>query len=114
MAQPTGERPKSLPTLASELWALIVDYLKQEALDPLRGLGRFAGFGLAGALVLGTGLVVMMLGLLRLLETHTGSKFAGNLSWAPYGITAAACLVLVGLAMAVRARKPSRSASRGS
>ena len=37
---------KSLPTLASELWDLVRAYAKQETIEPLKGIGRFIGFGL--------------------------------------------------------------------
>src|SRR5215468_5096586 len=43
---------------------LVKDYARQETLGPLKGWGRYIAFGSAGALVLGIGIAVSMLGLL--------------------------------------------------
>ncbi|MGH9016561.1 MAG: hypothetical protein ACRDY1_02320 [Acidimicrobiales bacterium] len=78
---------------------LVVAYAKQETLGPLKGLGRFVAFGVLGSMLLAVGLLVLMLGLLRALQTETGSTFGGNLSWLPYIITAGAALVIIGLSV---------------
>jgi hypothetical protein len=113
-AETTGETggEKSLATHVTELYELVLAYVKQEALDPVKGLGRFIGFGIAGSLVFGLGAVILLLGGLRALQTQTGTALQGNWSWAPYGITAFACAVIIGLAMALRARKPKRGGAR--
>jgi hypothetical protein len=71
-----------------ELKDLVVAYLRQETLDPLRNLGRFLGFGLAGGLLLGIGAACAAVGGLRAMQTETGTAFTGNWSWAPYAIVA--------------------------
>jgi hypothetical protein len=86
---------KSLPTLASELWDLVRAYAKQETVEPLKGILRFIGFGLAGAVSLSIGLVLLALAGLRALQTL--DTFDGNLSWAPYGIVVVVSMLLVGL-----------------
>lgn len=96
-ARSTSES-KSLPTLVSELRDLVVAYAKQETIVPIRNLGRFVAFGLAGSTVLSLGLVMLALAMLRALQTETGSTFTGNLTWAPYLLTLAACGVVIGLA----------------
>jgi hypothetical protein len=90
---------KSIPQVASELWELTTTYAKQETIDPLKGLGRFLGYGVGGAIALGIGVVLLLLAGLRALQTETGSTFTGNLSWAPYLIAVAAGLVLIALAL---------------
>ncbi|MBI2168573.1 MAG: hypothetical protein HYU28_03605 [Actinobacteria bacterium] len=85
----TGSDP-SLPTLIAELWELIKTYVRQETVDPIRGVGRFVIFGVAGALLVGTGAVLLAVGVLRLLQTETDTTFTGNWSWAPYGIVVVA------------------------
>lgn len=81
-----------------ELVELVVDYAKQETLGPLRGLGRFVLFGVVGSVFVAVGVGVLLLAGLRALQGQTGTTFAGNLSWLPYLITAAAALLVAALA----------------
>ena len=101
----TPPRP-SLPQLVLELRDLLVAYFKQETLLPLQQLGRYLAFGIAGSLLMGTGVMLVALGCLRLLQTETGSTFTGDWSWVPYVIVFAA--LVVGAAIAWTARKTFR------
>lgn len=92
--------PTSVPELASDLWQLTVDYAKQETVDPLKGLGRFVGFGIGGAFALGIGVTLLLLSGLRALQTETGTAFTGNLSWIPYLIAVAVGGLMIALAVA--------------
>jgi len=83
----------------SDLWQLVVAYFKQETIEPIKGLQRFVGFGLAGSLAVGLGGVLLILGLLRLLQTETGDAFDGNFSFVPYVITLVAAGAGAGLAI---------------
>src|SRR5688572_23701293 len=56
---------KSPGELIAELRELVVTYAKQETVDPLRRLGRFLAFGVAGAVLLGLGGVFVVVGVLR-------------------------------------------------
>jgi hypothetical protein len=76
---------------------LVIDYVKQETLEPLKGLLRFLAFGVAGSLALCVGVVLLLVALLRLLQSETGGTFAGNLSWLPYLIVVVAATVVIGL-----------------
>jgi hypothetical protein len=67
-----------------DAFKLTVDYLKQEALDPLKGLGRFLLWGVAGSLAIAVGILLLLVGVLRLLQTETGTALTGNWSWVPY------------------------------
>ena len=75
---------------------LVVDYVKQETLEPLRGVGRFLLFGIAGSLAIAAGTVVLLIAVLRVLQTETGA-FHGNLSWIPYVIVVALACVVIAL-----------------
>ena len=108
-----NRRSESLPSLVSELWDMVVAYAKQETIQPLKGLGKFVAFGMAGSLVLAVGLAVLLLASLRVLQTETGSLFAGSWTWLPYFITAAAGLLVVGSAGMAVVSGRSRRASRG-
>lgn len=90
---------KGIPEIVSELWEMTTAYAKQETIDPLKGLGRFLGYGVGGALLLGTGVVLLLLSGLRALQTETDTTFTGNLSWLPYVIVVVIGLLLIALAL---------------
>jgi hypothetical protein len=77
-------QPPPVPQLVTELRDLVVTYVKQQTLAPLRQLGRYVGFGIGGSLLLGFGVVFLALAGLRVLQTETGSTFTGDWSWVPY------------------------------
>ena len=103
------DEEKSIPTLVAELKDLVVAYAKQETVDPVRNLGRFVAFGVAGSLLVGIGLVVLVVAALRVLQTETGSHLRQNLSWVPYAIMIVVCFALAGAAMAGWSRTRNRS-----
>jgi hypothetical protein len=78
---------------------LVIAYAKQETLGPLRGLGRFLAVGIGGAVALALGVPLLLLALLRALQTETGSTFGGNLSWLPYLITSVVAVAVAALAV---------------
>ena len=84
-----ADTDKGLPTLAGELWELVVGYAKQETVEPLKRLGRLLAFGVVSSFMLGIGLVLLALAGLRALQTETGDTFDGDLTWAPYLIVVA-------------------------
>jgi hypothetical protein len=85
--------------IGTELWELARDYAKQETIDPLRGLGRFLGYGVMGAVMLGIGCMLLLLAGLRALQTETSTTFSGNWSWSPYLMVVVGGLALIGLAL---------------
>lgn len=78
---------------------LVRDYAKQETLGPLKGASKFLGFGVAGSLVLGFGVSLVLLGLLRLIQTEVDTGMTGRLSWVPYAIVLAVCVAVIVLAV---------------
>lgn len=89
--------PKSAQELIDELRGLVVDYARQETVDPLKSLGRYLAFGLAGSVLLAVGGVFVTLGLLRLLQTQTGDVFDGGWSFVPYLIVLVFVVLAIGL-----------------
>jgi len=87
-----------------ELKDLVIAYAKQEATDPLKGLGRAIGFGLAGALLIGTGCCFLAIGLLRGLQGNRGWLVHGNWSWVPYVTVVVALVIAAGLVWTARSR----------
>jgi ascorbate-specific PTS system EIIC-type component UlaA len=92
---------------------LVVEYVKQETLEPLKGLGRFIVFGVAGSVAFAAGFVIIAVGVLRLLQGETGTTFQGNLSWVPYVICAAGSIGVAAVAVAsIRKGQARRSLER--
>jgi Putative Actinobacterial Holin-X, holin superfamily III len=83
---------------------LVIDYVKQETLDPIKGLGRFVLFGVAGGVALAIGLVILAVALLRLLQGETNGTFDGNWSWAPYLICTIVVVAVAAAAVAAIVR----------
>jgi len=77
---------------------LVKDYAKQETLGPLKGAGRWLALGSVGATFIGLGLVLVLLGVLRLLQTELDA-FDGGFSWVPYVIVFVMCLGLAWVAL---------------
>jgi hypothetical protein len=88
-----GRRPPPLPQLATELRDLVVTYIKQQTLVPVKQLGRYVGFGLLGSLLLGFGVLFLGVSGLRALQTETDGTFAGDWSWVPYVIMVVVLIV---------------------
>jgi hypothetical protein len=82
---------------AREIQRLLVDYAKQETVEPLKALGGFLKYGIPGALSMFAGVFFIGLATLRLLQSL--SPFEGG-SWAstvPYVAAIAVLLVALGL-----------------
>lgn len=78
---------------------LVIAYVKQETIEPIKGLGRFLAFGMLGSFLLSVGMLMLVLAGLRALQTETGTTFSGNWSWAPYLIVFVAALGLGGFTL---------------
>ncbi|HEX7276212.1 MAG TPA: hypothetical protein VF244_02465 [Acidimicrobiales bacterium] len=85
-----------------DLWQLVVAYFKQETIEPIKGLGRYVGYGLAGSLAVGLGGLLIVLGLLRLLQEV--DAFDGNWSFVPYLATVVVAGVATGAAVKAGSR----------
>ena len=81
----------------------IVDYVKayakQETIGPLKGAGSWLGFGAAAALLFSIGVVLLLVGLLRLLQTEWTRSATGSLSWLAYLITLLVAVAVVAVAI---------------
>jgi lysylphosphatidylglycerol synthetase-like protein (DUF2156 family) len=91
-----------------ELRELVVEYAKQETVEPLKGLARYVGFGIAGALLLGTGVVFLAIGALRALQEETHPHLTGNWSWVPYAIVVFGSVVIAVLAWMARGKRKTK------
>lgn len=96
-------KEEGLPTELRELVDLVVTYAKQQTLDPLKQLARWVGFGVAGALFIAIGFLLLGLGLLRAIQSQAGEHLAGNWSWVPYLVV----VVFLGVVIALVVRRIS-------
>lgn len=95
MTQTTTSQDRAgLPDLGSQLWTLVVAYLKQETVQPIKGLGRFVAFGVAGSMVGAVGLVLLVVAGLRAMQEEVGA-FGGAHSWIPYLVCGAGTVVIM-------------------
>jgi hypothetical protein len=81
-----------------EVIDLVRDYAKQETLGPLKGAGRWLLLGTVGSILLGLGLLLVLVALLRLLQTEV-SAFDGAFSWVPYAIVLVVSLMWTVIAL---------------
>jgi hypothetical protein len=95
---PAPSRADDTPSVG-ELVDLVKAYAKQETVGPLRGAGRWLGFGVAASLLLGLGLFLVLLGLLRLVQTEWERSAEGSLSWLPYAIVLVGAVLLLVLTL---------------
>lgn len=79
-----ADTEKPVGTLLNELAGLILAYVKQETVDPIKDLLRFVVWGVAGALLLGIGGVLLVFTTIRVIQAETGSHLTGNFTWVPY------------------------------
>ena len=70
---------------------MVRDYAKQETLGPLRGAGRWLAFGLLAAFFMSVGIIIVLVGVLRLTQDvmlHVWwPEQADGLSFLPYVVT---------------------------
>jgi len=92
---------------------MLKQYAKQETLGPLKGAGRWIGYGLAGALAIGVGTAFLVLGMLRMVQTEWPGTFAGRwVSLAPYLFGLLFCVLVIGLAVSRISKQPLNEEKR--
>jgi uncharacterized membrane protein YidH (DUF202 family) len=89
-------RGSSIREDAEEIGAVALRYVKEETLQPLKDMGRFALYGALGSVFVGFGVVLLLLGALRFFQEQF-AVFRGTLSWIPYFIVAALAVVVLAL-----------------
>ena len=98
------DQPRTLGTKQDdaslgEVIEFVKAYAKQETVGPLKGAGRWLGFGAGAALAMGLGLMIVLLGVLRLLQRELDRLATGSLSWAAYAITLVITLILLAITL---------------
>lgn len=95
------------PGQVADVITLVKEYAQQETIGPLRGAARWLGYGVGGAVCLGFGGALIVLGVLRLLQNEFADTFDGQwMSLLPYLVALVLSLAIIGLAIS-RIMKPS-------
>ena len=89
-------------TQLNEFKDMVVAYTRQETVDPLKTLGRHLGFGIGGALMIGTGWIFALMALLRGMQririfNEPGEVGGGTWGWVPYLIVTLAGIAVAGM-----------------
>jgi len=81
-----SRKKRSRPASIDAVIDALSSYVKGQLVRPLSGAGRWLLFGIVGGLLVGAGVVFMLLGVLRLLQTELSGMSGVNsrLSWLPY------------------------------
>ncbi|MFN8015059.1 MAG: hypothetical protein U0R17_00420 [Acidimicrobiia bacterium] len=90
--------------MITELIDLIINYVKQQTIMPLKRLGRYLAFGFIGSIFISFGLFMLSVGFLRYLQTL--SPFESTYSFAPYLLVIVADAIVVAVFFAI-ASNPS-------
>jgi len=61
-------QPSEIPELATELYELSKEYLRQETVEPMKKLGTYAGLGLAGAVAMAVAAIFATLAFYGLMQ----------------------------------------------
>ena len=80
------QKKRSRPASIDAVIDALTSYVKGQLVRPLSGAGRWLFFGIVGGVLVGAGVVFILLGLLRLLQTELSgiSSADSRLSWLPY------------------------------
>ncbi len=96
---PRDDRGADAPASVGDVVELVKAYATQETLGPLKGAGKWLAMGTAGAALLGLGLSLIVLGILRLVQTEWVRSATGLLSWVAYLIALIVCVAFAALAI---------------
>lgn len=94
---------------AQETARLVWRYILQETTEPLKSLAIRAVFMVVAVTSLAVGFIACLFGLLRALQTETGTTFAGGWNFAPYLLTAAAAVLVIGISALIGLKAGKRS-----
>lgn len=81
----------------ADIRQLVVDYAKQETVEPLSKLGNYLAFGILGSVFMSVGAVFLCFSLVRALQTETGTALTGSLSWVPYVAGSVFMLIIIAI-----------------
>jgi hypothetical protein len=87
------------PSPHEDVLDLVVSYAKQETIEPLRGALRWILWGIASMAFICTGLVFLVLGVVRVSQDVLGESFQHSWSFVSYFVGVLACGIVVAFAL---------------
>jgi hypothetical protein len=87
------------PSPHEDVLDLVVSYAKQETIEPLRGALRWILWGLVSMAFICTGLVFLVLGVVRASQDVLGESFQHSWSFVSYFVGVLACGIVVAFAL---------------
>jgi cobalamin biosynthesis Mg chelatase CobN len=91
----------------TETVQLVKDYALQETLAPVKNAGKWIGFGLLGAVLIGLATAFLSLGLLRMVQSEWPDTFDGRwMSLLPYLFALLLCILVAALAFSRINKQP--------
>jgi Putative Actinobacterial Holin-X, holin superfamily III len=103
-AKPPTPDPRQEPSV-SGLVQLVKDYARQETVGPIRGAGRWAAFGGAGAVLFAVGTILLMLTAVRVMQTETDAFDGKWMGLIPYCVALLIAVGVIALAISRIGRK---------
>lgn len=101
------QRTLSTSEQFNETVQMVKTYALQETVDPLKTAGKWIGFGLVGAVLIGFATALLTLGLLRLVQTEWPGTFGGRwTSLLPYLFAFLLCVLVASLAFSRINKQP--------
>jgi hypothetical protein len=91
----TGREDSSIGDVIDTIKA----YAQQQTIGPLKNVGRWLAYGAAASFTLAIGLIVLLLGVLRLVQAEWERAATGSLSWLAYVITLVLTVILLMLTL---------------
>ncbi|MEI8239444.1 MAG: hypothetical protein WCI22_08480 [Actinomycetota bacterium] len=111
--QESRTRNTATPDGIADVIQSVKQYALQETVGPLRGAGRWIGYGIAGALTIGIGSAFLALGLLRMIQTEWPHVFAGRwMQLLPYLFGLVFCIAVVAVALSRVNKQPLNKEDR--
>ena len=96
-----------------ELVDMVKQYAKQETIGPLKGAGRWIGWGIGGALFISSGVGFLVLAVLRMIQAEWPSTFEGRwMSLLPYLFVLVFCIIVSAIAFSRVNKEPLNKEDR--
>lgn len=110
MADDTARTPARAQTASvGEVIDTVKTYARQETVEPLKRAGKYVAFGAIGGLSTGLGVALLLLGLLRFMQSEWAWSQGERWTWLVYLIALIAAAALGAISMWYASRQIKKS-----